>query len=107
MLIPGPIQMRQRRSGGGIAMPESVMFHEGNRRLQDRFDSRRISDRLEEKVTRKEFNADDRTFIEGLRFFSLLPTDHQGRPASPLKGGPPGFLGVTGPRRLHSRIMTG
>ncbi len=36
-------------------MPESVMFHDGNRQLQDQFDSRRISDRLEEKLTRKEF----------------------------------------------------
>lgn len=31
-------------------MAESVMYHEGNRQLQDRFDSRRISDRLEEKL---------------------------------------------------------
>ena len=30
-------------------MRDSVMFHDGNRRLQDEFDSRRIADRLEEK----------------------------------------------------------
>ena len=34
-------------------MAESVMYHEGNRKLQDKFDSRRISDRLEEKLTRR------------------------------------------------------
>ena len=34
-------------------MPASVMYHDGNRQLQDRFASRRISDRLEEKLTRK------------------------------------------------------
>ena len=45
-------------------MDESVMYHEGNRRLQDQFDSRRISDRLEEKLMRKEFSADDKQFIE-------------------------------------------
>ena len=27
-------------------MTDSAMYHDGNRRLQDRFDSRRISDRL-------------------------------------------------------------
>jgi hypothetical protein len=30
----------------------SIMYHDGNRQLQDQFDSRRISDRLEEKLTR-------------------------------------------------------
>ena len=29
----------------------SIMYHQGNRRLQDQFDSRRISDRIEEKLT--------------------------------------------------------
>ena len=28
-------------------MTDSIMYHDGNRQLQDRFDSRRISDRLE------------------------------------------------------------
>ena len=30
----------------------TIMYHDGNCRLQDQFDSRRISDRLEEKLTR-------------------------------------------------------
>jgi uncharacterized protein len=81
-------------------MPESVMFHEGNRRLQDRFDSRRISDRLEEKLTHKEFTADDKTFIEGLPYFFLATSDDQGRPDCSFKGGPPGFVRVTGPSEL-------
>ena len=37
---------------GGAAMTDSMLYHEGNRRLQDAFDSRRISDRLEEKLCR-------------------------------------------------------
>jgi len=44
-------------------MRHSVMFHDGNRRLQDQFDSRRISDRLEEKLTRQAFTDQDRAFI--------------------------------------------
>jgi len=34
-------------------MTKSHLYHDGNRRLQDQFDSRRISDRLEEKLMRK------------------------------------------------------
>src|SRR5437016_12972123 len=77
-------------------MSESVMFHDGNRQLQDRFDSRRISDRLEEKLTRNEFTADDKAFIEGLPYFFLATSDNQGRPDCSFKGGPPGFVRVTG-----------
>jgi hypothetical protein len=35
----------------GAAM--SIMYHDGNRQLQDRFESRRIADPLEEKLTRR------------------------------------------------------
>src|SRR5438034_158901 len=81
-------------------MAESVMYHEGNRQLQDRFDSRRISDRLEEKLMRKEFTADDKQFIESLPYFFLATADAEGRPDSSFKGGPPGFVRVTGPGEL-------
>ena len=50
----------------------SIMYHDGNRNLQDRFDSRRIADRLEEKLTRVIFNDDDKVLIESV-VFSLLP----------------------------------
>src|SRR5215472_12465469 len=81
-------------------MPASVMYHDGNRQLQDRFDSRRISDRLEEKLTRKEFTADDKTFIESLPYFFLATADAEGRPDCSFKGGPPGFVRITGPSEL-------
>ena len=41
----------------------TIMYHEGNRRLQDAFDSRRISDRLEEKLTRTAFTNDDKDYV--------------------------------------------
>src|SRR6266540_6590803 len=81
-------------------MAESVMYHEGNRQLQDRFDSRRISDRLEEKLMRKEFSADDKQFIEGLPYFFLATADANGRPDCSFKGGPPGFVRVPAPDLL-------
>jgi uncharacterized protein len=81
-------------------MTHSVMYHDGNRRLQDQFDSRRISDRLEEKLTRKEFTSDDKAFIESLPYFFLATADAGGRPDCSFKGGPPGFVRITGPSEV-------
>ena len=78
----------------------TVMYHEGNRQLQDRFDSRRISDRLEEKLTHTVFNDDDKAFIESCPYFFLATADTQGRPDCSFKGGMPGFIRVTGPSEL-------
>jgi predicted pyridoxine 5'-phosphate oxidase superfamily flavin-nucleotide-binding protein len=81
-------------------MRQSVMFHDGNRRLQDQFDSRRISDRLEEKLTRQAFTDNDRAFIEQSMFFFLATADADGRPDCSFKGGAPGFVRVVGPGEL-------
>jgi predicted pyridoxine 5'-phosphate oxidase superfamily flavin-nucleotide-binding protein len=78
---------------GGFAM--SIMFHDGNRQLQDRFDSRRISDRLEEKLTRTAFSEDDKAFIESAAYFFIATADAEGRPDCSFKGGLPGFVRVT------------
>ena len=53
----------------------TIMYHEGSRRLQDEFESRRIADRLEEKLTRTIFNDDDKAFIEGAVYFFLASAD--------------------------------
>ena len=76
------------------------MYHDGNRQLQDAFDSRRISDRLEQKLTRETFTADDRAFIESAIYFFLSTADAQGRPDCSFKGGQAGFVQVTGPSQL-------
>jgi len=76
------------------------MFHDGNRRLQDQFDSRRISDRLEEKLTRREFTEQDRAFIEGSMFFFLATADADGKPDCSFKGGTPGFVRLIGSDEL-------
>jgi len=78
----------------------SIMYHDGNRQLQDRFDSRRISDRLEEKLTRTAFSDDDKAFIESSAYFFLATADAQGRPDCSFKAGIPGFVRVTGPSEL-------
>ena len=78
----------------------TVMFHDGNRRLQDQFDSRRIADRLEEKLTRFAFTDGDRAFIEGAMFFFLATADADGRPDCSFKGGTPGFVRIVGEGEL-------
>ena len=75
-------------------------YHEGMRRLQDRFETRRLADRLDEKLGRAEFTAEDREFIESRRFFFLATADAQGRPDCSYKGGEPGFVRVTAPDEL-------
>lgn len=81
-------------------MPMSIMYHEGNRHLQDAFDSRRIADRLEQKLTRTAFTDDDKAFIESVIYFFIATADAGGRPDCSFKGGPPGFVRVTGPDEL-------
>jgi hypothetical protein len=78
----------------------TVMFNEGNRKLQDQFDSRRIADRLEEKLTRQAFTDGDRTFIQSVPFFFLATSDDKGRADCSFKGGLPGFVQVTGDSEL-------
>jgi predicted pyridoxine 5'-phosphate oxidase superfamily flavin-nucleotide-binding protein len=81
-------------------MPDSIMYHDGNRQLQDAFDSRRISDRLEEKLTHTSFSPDDKTFIESAIYFFIATADADGRPDCSFKGGAPGFVKVTAPDEI-------
>lgn len=80
-------------------MPDSLLYHEANRALQDSFKSRAIADRLEELV-RTEFSTDDRSYIESAYLFFLATADARGRPDCSFKGGPRGFVRVTAPNEL-------
>lgn len=76
------------------------MYHDGNRELQDRFDSRRLADRLVERLWRDRFDDADKAFIESAGFFFLATADAEGRPDCSFKGGPPGFVKVPAPDLL-------
>ena len=79
----------------------TIMYHQGNRQLQDQFDSRRIADRLEDKQTHTVFSADDKVLIESAIYFFVATADAEGRPDCSFKGGAPGgFVHVTGPSEL-------
>jgi predicted pyridoxine 5'-phosphate oxidase superfamily flavin-nucleotide-binding protein len=79
---------------------KTTVYHEGMRRLQDRFDTRRLADRLDEKLGRTAFTVEDRSFVESSRFFFLATADAQGEPDCSYKGGEPGFVRVTGESEL-------
>jgi predicted pyridoxine 5'-phosphate oxidase superfamily flavin-nucleotide-binding protein len=76
------------------------IYHEGMRTLQDRFDTRRLADRLDEKLGRAAFTEADRAFIESRRMFFLATADADGQPDCSYKGGDPGFVRVTGPDEI-------
>jgi len=80
-------------------MSDSTFYHSGHRRLQDEFDSRRVSDRLE-SFTRAAFTPDDQAFIESAIYFFIATADADGLPDCSFKGGAPGFVRVTGPSEL-------
>ncbi|MFI5370691.1 MAG: pyridoxamine 5'-phosphate oxidase family protein [Candidatus Eisenbacteria bacterium] len=75
-------------------------YHDGQRRLQDRFDSRRIADRLDQVTYRVEFDERDRALIESCAMFFLATADPEGAPDCSYKGGAPGFVRVTTPGEL-------
>jgi predicted pyridoxine 5'-phosphate oxidase superfamily flavin-nucleotide-binding protein len=71
------------------------MYHDGSRRFQDRFDTRRLADRLEERyLSDARISADDKAFIERMDMFFLATADAEGRPQCSYKGGDPGFVRV-------------
>jgi predicted pyridoxine 5'-phosphate oxidase superfamily flavin-nucleotide-binding protein len=81
-------------------MDDRQMYHEESRKLQDQFDTRRLADRLAERLVRSAFNDEDREFIEGQRMFFLATTDADGFPDCSFKGGDPGFVRVVDERTL-------
>lgn len=76
------------------------MYHDGSRALQDRFDSRRIADRLEEVTAREAFTEQDKIFIETADLFFLATADADGWPDVSHKGGLPGFVRVLDAKTL-------
>ena len=75
-------------------MVSKSMYHDGNRRLQDRFDTKRLADRLEAGAVKDTISENDKAFIEARDMFFLATADEDGRPNCSYKGGDPGFVRV-------------
>jgi uncharacterized protein len=72
----------------------SRIYGPNHRALQDRFDTRRLADNVEERVVLTEIPPEHKAFIESRDMFFLSTIDHQGRPTVSYKGGDPGFVRV-------------
>lgn len=70
------------------------LYQPGSRTLQDRFDTRRLANRIEERLVHARLSDDDRAFIEARDMFFLATADAEGRPSCSYKGGDPGFVRV-------------
>ena len=77
-----------------VMLMTDPLYHEGNRTLQDKFDSRRIADRLEQVTLHDTFMPHDVEMIENADMFFLATADAGGRPDVSYKGGLPGFVRV-------------
>jgi predicted pyridoxine 5'-phosphate oxidase superfamily flavin-nucleotide-binding protein len=69
-------------------------YSDASRQLQDRFDTRRLADRLAEVKVHHEFTDADREFVQAQAMFFLATVDQQGQPTCSYKGGDPGFVTV-------------
>ena len=74
-------------------------YHYGNRKFQDRFDTRRLADHLTGRVT-ETIGESQKEFIEKADMFFLATCDHRGLPTCSYKGGDPGFVRVLDERWL-------
>lgn len=72
----------------------SDIYHEGNRRLQDQFDTRRLADRLDEAIVQDSIMPSDKDFIERLDMFFIGTVDERGHANCSYKAGDPGFVRV-------------
>src|SRR5262245_61563118 len=75
-------------------------YHDGSRTLQDRFDTRRLADRLHDLLRSKWTLEDARAQVETASMFFLATADRDGRPQCSYKGGAPGFVQILTPMAL-------
>jgi predicted pyridoxine 5'-phosphate oxidase superfamily flavin-nucleotide-binding protein len=75
-------------------------FNDDHRYFQDRFDTRRIADRIDDLLVHETIDAAAKQFIESRDMFFLATCDADGNPQCSYKGGAPGFVRVIDDRTL-------
>ena len=85
----------------------SELYHSGSRSLQDRFDTRRLADRIEDVKVTDVIDDRDRAFIERMDMLFIATADEQGRPNCSYKGGDPGFVLVLDEHTLAFPVYDG
>lgn len=81
-------------------------YHEGQRALQDRFDTRRLADRLAEGAS-DSFSDAHAAFVEARDMFFIATTDTEGFPDCSYKGGDPGFVRVVDEHTIAFPVFDG
>jgi predicted pyridoxine 5'-phosphate oxidase superfamily flavin-nucleotide-binding protein len=76
------------------------LFNDGSRSYQDRFDTRRLADRIDERLVRNWIDGDDRAFIERCDMLFIATANADGRPQCSYKGGDTGFVHVVDERTV-------
>lgn len=84
----------------------STQYGPGSRALQDRFDTRRLADRLAEGAS-DQLGEPLAAFIEARDMFFIATTDDQGFPECSYKGGEPGFVRVLDPHTIAFPVFDG
>jgi len=72
----------------------AIEYSDASRHLQDRFDTRRLADRLVEVKVHQGFTDADREFIQAQAMFFLATVDEHGQPTCSCKGGDPGLVTI-------------
>lgn len=67
-------------------------YNDPQRALHDRFDTRRLADRLEESLVHDALTASEQAFIEARDMFFIATVDAEGRVNCSYRGGDPGFV---------------
>jgi predicted pyridoxine 5'-phosphate oxidase superfamily flavin-nucleotide-binding protein len=83
------------------------MYNDDHRHWQDRFDTRRIADRIDELLVSETIDDHARRFIESRDMFFLATCDAEGWPQCSYKGGEPGFVRVLDDRTVAFPVYDG
>lgn len=78
----------------------SKLYSKAHRALQEKFDATRMADLMENGLLHREFAPEEKAFLESRDMFFLSTVDGAGRPTVSYKGGPIGFVKVTGPSQI-------
>lgn len=93
--------------GMAAPTPPREFYSPSMRAVQDRFDGRRLADRLEEVTLHRTFSADDCELIDQATTVFVATADADGWPDCSYKGGSPGFVRVLGDNRLALAVYDG
>jgi uncharacterized protein len=87
--------------------PVSTLYGVKHRAFQDRFDTRRLADKVDAIAVQPQISDADKAFIQSRDMFWLSTIDEQGRPTVSYKGGDPGFVRVVDEKTIVFPLYDG